>query len=165
MSIRYFLKPDADPIKIGTVTFKFEPAHRNISTGGVWGMLSVEDGPAARLLAKDGRKRGVSEITEEQAIVINQKKSQPNINLVQRQNTTNETPTVGRVEGNVPNETKAVDSVDELLSGPAPETPKAEPKPVVKEEPIPDTKIEDSPEPEVKPTPKKRGGRPRKNKG
>jgi hypothetical protein len=179
MSIRYFQVQDhKHVVKTEKYTYKFEPSHRNMLTGGAYGILGLENQDQADELARVSKEFGVLELSESDAIKTLQKKSSLNINVV-KHNVNLSQDRVGRVEAKSDGETSSVESFDDLMGGGEPqaksETPEAttpEPESAPQEteatEPAPVEAAED-PAPEQEPTietepkPAKKRGRPKKS--
>lgn len=170
MSKRYFQKADASkPIVTGQYTFTFAPSHRNMASGGSWGIIEIESGPKADALAKVARNFGAFEITESDAIKALQKKSSLNPNIVYHNQKVSQD-SVGRVEAKNDGATSSVEDFDELMGGGEPEV-KTEPTTLNQESEAPTEEAEateaEDPAPEDAPTiapetePKRRG-RPKK---
>jgi predicted N-formylglutamate amidohydrolase len=168
---KYFKAIDSrSVIEIGDYTFKFEPAYRNMATGGSYGVLVVEDAEAAAVLEKEARSHGVFVIDENEYTVALQKKSTLNINLINHGSANNQS--AQRVEvkkGGQTSSAPSAESFDELMAGPKEEPAKEAQdavEDVLPEKPTDDT--EEEPEALVanvsapEEAPKKKMGRPKK---
>jgi hypothetical protein len=175
MSKRYFQKADASkPIVTDKYTFTFTPSHRNMASGGSWGIIELEDAAQAEALAKVARSYGAFEISEDDAIKALQKKSSLNPNRVFHTPSASQE-NAGRVEAKSDGVTSSVEDFDELMGGGEPAakpdttTLETESEAPAQDAEITEPEIED-PAPEItptiepEPTPKKRRGRPRKKK-
>lgn len=152
--MNYFQNSNAEkPVEIGSWKLTFEATHWNEGTGSYWGILQVEDKQLAEVLARQGVRYGVHEVSAEDADKLLQKKSQYGLEKLSN-----------KIGGRIADKGGRVELVEEAQEPQEGEKEEAlEIETILSPEDL-EQEIPEQKQPEESPAPKKKRGRPPKQK-